>query len=112
MPSVHTDTPLCTPPAVDTALGRTVCPSQRQSTTVIEIHDHYAAQNGTWWLLCENADRPKSVPISITSFLHSVSVVIVYGQQPAADAASVNISVTVKPGWYARVRRCRVHGPY
>lgn len=89
--------------AVDTALGRTVCPSQQQSTTVIEIHDHYAAQNGTWWLLCENVDRLKSVPISITSFLHSMSVVIIYGQRPAVDMASVNISVNVKPGSYTHV---------
>lgn len=87
---------------MDTALGRTVCPGQQQqrSTTVIEIHDHYAAQNGTWWLLCEDVDRLMSVPISITSFLNSVSVVTIYGQTSPADAASVNISVNVKPGQY------------
>ncbi|XP_026811687.1 uncharacterized protein LOC113552887 isoform X1 [Rhopalosiphum maidis] len=84
------------PAQMDTALGRTVCPGQ-QSTTVIEIHDHYAAENGTWWLLCENTEQPKSVPISITSFLNSMSVVVVYGQKPAMDIASANISVNVKP---------------
>lgn len=84
---------------MDTALGRTVCPGQ-QSTTVIEIHDHYAAENGTWWLLCENVEQPKSVPISITSFLNSMSVVVVYGQKPAMDMVSANISVNVKPGSY------------
>lgn len=84
---------------MDTALGRTVCPGQ-QSTTVIEIHDHYAAENGTWWLLCENVGQPKSVPISITSFLNSMSIVVVYGEKPAMDMVSANISVNVKPGWY------------
>ncbi|XP_025416102.1 uncharacterized protein LOC112687566 isoform X2 [Sipha flava] len=84
------------PAQMDTSLGRTVCPGQ-QSTTVIEIHDHYAAQNGTWWLLCENVDQMKSVPISITSFLNSMSVVVIYGQKPVIDIASANISVNVKP---------------
>lgn len=84
---------------MDTALGRTVCPGQ-QSSAVIEIHDHYAAQNGTWWLLCENVELMKTVPISITSNLNSMTVVVVYGQRPAVDMASVNISVNVKPGLY------------
>lgn len=82
---------------VDTSLGRTVCAGQ-QSTTAIEVHDHYAARNGTWWLLCENVDRLKSVPITIASYLNSMSVVMIYGQTQAVKMASVNISVNVKPG--------------
>lgn len=85
--------------AVDAALGRAVC-AGHQSTTVVEVHDRYAAQNGTWWLLCENVDRLKSVTITITSYLNAMSVVMVYGQTPAADMTSVNISVNVKYGTY------------
>ncbi|XP_050429193.1 uncharacterized protein LOC126838643 isoform X2 [Adelges cooleyi] len=83
------------PAQMDTALGRTVCPGP-QSGTIIEIHDHYASQNGTWWLLCENSDRIKSVPISISSFLNTMTIVTIYGQTQTVDLVSVNISVSVK----------------
>ncbi|XP_050534500.1 uncharacterized protein LOC126901790 isoform X3 [Daktulosphaira vitifoliae] len=88
------------PAQMDTTLGRTICPGH-DSGTIIEIHDHYASQNGTWWLLCENVDHLKSVPISISSYLNTISIVTIYNKKQASILTSINISISVKndPEW-------------
>ena len=79
--------------------GRTVC-QEDETKGFIEVRDHYADRNGTWWQFCE-ADRQEISQLTITSYLNSLTIKQI--SENSKDGVLLNASLSVVPGKYRSV---------
>lgn len=79
--------------------GRTVC-QEDETKGFIEVRDHYADRNGTWWQFCE-ADRQEISQLTITSYLNSLTIKQI--SENSKDGVLLNASLSVVPGRYRSV---------
>lgn len=74
--------------------GRTVC-QEDENKGFIEIRDHYADRNGTWWQFCE-ADRHEVSQLTITSYLNFITIKQI--SEHSKEGVLLNASLSVVPG--------------
>lgn len=78
--------------------GESVCENDGKKG-FIEVRDHYADRNGTWWQFCEvghHQDTPSH--LAITSYLNTITVNQI--SDNSRVGVTLNASLSVIPGQY------------
>lgn len=74
-----------------------MCPNERKG--FIEVRDHYADRNGTWWQFCE-AGHQEVAHLAITSYLNSITITQI--SDKSKSGVLMNASISVIPGTRGR----------
>ena len=79
--------------------GETVCRDEKKG--FIEVRDHYADRNGTWWQFCEADHEDTSSHLAITSYLNTITLKQFSNNSKVGVA--LNATLSVIPGTYSRI---------